>query len=76
VENVLNKIDLIAEIASVSEKELNEARKLIRQYVKHTFVSDDSKRRPILHKLVDLMEKGANVEKYLDDWLSCVQVKI
>ena len=76
VENVLNKIDFVAEIASVSEKELNEARKLVRQYVKHCLVSDDYKRKPILHKLVDMMEKGLNVEKCLDDWLSCVQVKI
>ena len=76
VENVLKKIDFIAEIASVSEKELGESRKLIRQYAKHYFLSDDSIRKPILHKLVDMMEKELNVEKCLDDWLSCVQAKI
>jgi hypothetical protein len=67
VEKVLSKRDFIAEIALVSKEELNEARKLIRQHVKRPFVSDDSKRSPILHKLVDMIEKGANVDKHLDD---------
>ncbi len=60
-------MDFIAEIAFISKEEINEARKLIRQCVKRPFVSDDSKRSPILHKLVDMIEKGANVDKHLDD---------
>ncbi len=76
VEKVLDKADFVCEFPSVSKKELEEARKLIRPYKKHYLVHDDSKRKSILHKLVDMMEKKTNVEKYLEGWFSSVQVKI
>jgi hypothetical protein len=75
IEKLLNKVDFAGEISSVSKKELEEARKLIRPYAKHHFISNDHERKSILHKLVDMMEKEANVEEHLEEWLSCVQVR-
>jgi hypothetical protein len=75
IEKLLNKVNFIEEISSISKKELEGARELIRPYAKHHLVNDDSKRKSVLHKLVDMMEKKVNVEKHLDEWLSYVQVR-
>ncbi len=73
IEKLLDKIDLIKEMASISKKELKEARKLIRPYAKHYFVTADCKRKSILHGFVDRMEKGGNIGKYLEEWFSYIK---
>ena len=75
IEKLLNKVDFIEEISSISKNELEEARKLIRPYAKHYLVSDDRERKSVLHKLVDMMEKGANIDECLEKWLLYVQVR-
>lgn len=74
IEKLLNKVNFIKEVSSISKKELEGARELIRPYAKHHLVSDDSERKSVLHKLVDMMEKKVNVERHIEEWLSCVKV--
>ena len=69
-------MNFVDEIADLSKRDIDEAKKLIRPHARHYFVHDDQRRKSLLHELVDRMEKGADIDKYLQRWFSCVQVKI
>jgi len=70
----LSEMDFIAEICSVTGKEIEEARKLIRPNPCVPIVRNDGNRSRLLHEFVDIMEKqDTGIEECMKRWISAVR---
>ena len=74
-ENILSKIDFLKEFTSVTKKEMNEARKLIRPNPCEPIIGKDRERKPVLEALVKLMEVNVEVPaKELKAWVASIKI--
>jgi len=74
-ENILSKIDFLKEFTSVTKKEMNEARKLIRPNPCEPIIGKDRERKPVLEALVKLMEVNVEVPaKELKVWVASIKI--
>jgi len=71
---VLSKMDFLNEMYSVTEREINEARKLIRPNPCAPIVRNDKNRSKLLHEFVEIMEKyDTGTEDHMKRWISAVK---
>lgn len=63
--------DFVYEMQSVTNKEIQEARKLIRKHPRRPLVYSDKKRPDLLRKFVEILEDSdGGSEKNIEEWLS------
>ena len=71
---VLSKMEFLNEMYSVTELEMNEARKLIRPNPCAPIVRKDKNRSKLLHEFVEIMEKyDTGTEDHMKRWISAVK---
>ncbi|EQD74496.1 hypothetical protein B1B_02636, partial [mine drainage metagenome] len=74
-EKILSKIDFLKEFTSITKKEIDNARKLIRPNPCEPIIRKDKERKPVLDALVKMFETHENLpEKELKAWVDSIKI--
>ncbi len=75
-EKVLNKIDFLKEFTSITEEEMDGARKMIRPNQFEPIIRKDKGREPILYALVKILETHEDLPaKELKAWVEAIRIQ-
>lgn len=75
IKKILSRIDFLNEFRTITKKEMNEARKLIRPNPCEPIIRKDRERKPVLEALVKMMEVNVEVPaKELKAWVASIKI--
>ncbi|MHB8358505.1 MAG: hypothetical protein ACYDCP_03255 [Thermoplasmataceae archaeon] len=75
IEKVLSKSDFLKEFTSVTEEEMDNARRHIRQNPREPVIRKDRERKPVLATLVKILEANDDLQaKELNAWVKSIKI--